>query len=235
MQTERFEMRLDHGTLDQLDQWRASQPDQPSRAEAVRRFVHGGLAASGDEEVRFSPGEKLILIMLCDLARARAVEGDIDPTFVSEAISGGHYWALDCHYPGIFGARADDPEVVREVVDVLEMWIRLENGYGKLGEGDKGQVASEAEPFGSNVKFGGFDANVEPRHYSIARFLIERLKRFREFEQRELNSHFPVVDGYRRMLRVYQPIRQGLVDRDLSISEIVTVLRGRIHPENQKA
>jgi len=36
--TERFEMRLDQGTLDQMDKWRSSQSDLPSRAEAVRRL-----------------------------------------------------------------------------------------------------------------------------------------------------------------------------------------------------
>ena len=35
MKTERFEMRMDRETLENVDTWRADQPDLPSRAEAV--------------------------------------------------------------------------------------------------------------------------------------------------------------------------------------------------------
>ena len=66
MKTERFEMRIDRETLENVDAWRANQPDLPSRAEAVRRLVDAGLDGSRNGEVRISDGEKLILAMLCD-------------------------------------------------------------------------------------------------------------------------------------------------------------------------
>ena len=67
MKTERFEMRFDPETLDQVDTWRRGQADLPSRAEALRRLVGVGLAMTGCGEVRLSAGEKLILMILRDL------------------------------------------------------------------------------------------------------------------------------------------------------------------------
>jgi hypothetical protein len=44
--TERFEMRFDLESLANIDDWRRSQPDLPSRAEAIRRLVELALRRS---------------------------------------------------------------------------------------------------------------------------------------------------------------------------------------------
>lgn len=234
MQTERFEMRLDRGTLERLDRWRASQPGLPSRAEAVRRLLRAGLAVSSDEEARPSLSEKLILSMLCDLARHGDDKERIDPDFVEEAIFAGHYWAFNWKYPHIFGGHPDSPELVREVVEILDMWDVIEHHYEQLGEPDKNRVASEADLPRADVKFIGFYANEESPHLSIASFLIERLGRFPSFEDRDLSSRRPVVDWYKRMLKLYTPMRETLLaGRYLSVSEIVSLLGERVHPDNR--
>ena len=236
MQTERFEMRLDRATIEQLDRWRASQPELPSRAETVRRLVHAGLAASTDDEVKPTPTEKLILSMLCDLARDRNVREGIDPDFVQYAIGGGHYWALGRKYPDVFGGRPDSPELVREVVDILEMWTVLEHHYEHLEEADKARVASEAAPYGTDVNFMGFYANEESSHLSIAEFLIEHIGNYPRFKGRGLNTTQPVVDWYRRMLQVYEPMYKSLLAgriRSLSAADIVALLLEQVHPDNR--
>ena len=234
MQTERFELRLDRGMLEQLDQWRALQPDLPSRAEAVRRLVRVGLAESGEVQVSLSPGERLISLQLCDLAGDRPDTKPIDPNFVEEALFGNHLWALDMKHPGIFGVRPAYPKMVREVIDVLNLWTILEHGYENLGETDKARVKEEAKPYGAHVKFPGFYSNEESECVAIVRILIEHLERFTWFRQRELDSRRPVVDAYRRMLKVYEPMRQSLDGRDLSVSEIGQLLRELIHPDNRQ-
>ena len=59
--TERFELRLDPGILDDVDAWRGRQADFPSRAEAVRRLIEAGMAEPKGSEIRFSDDGKLIL------------------------------------------------------------------------------------------------------------------------------------------------------------------------------
>ena len=225
MKTERFEMRLDREILENVDAWRASQLDFPSRAEAVRRLVNAGLARSRNGAVKFSDGEKLILRMLCDVYEHQKVDGDIVPLFVSKAINEGHYWALDWEY-GITGD-VSSPRVVSEVCDVLDMWSFIERSYEQLSERDKKRVESEAAPYGKDVTFKGFDGNNESEHFSVANFLINDLGRYYRFKERELNSHYPGIDGHRRMLAVFKPMLKSssLVGGELSASQIIDLLK----------
>lgn len=232
--TERFEMRLDQETLDALDEWRGRQGDLPSRAEAIRRMIDTGVSSASRPPVRLNDGEKLILLMLCDLHKHLKVKGEIDPDFVTEAVTGGHYWGLRWRYSGIFHGHEDNEQVVSEVVDVLDMWSFLESGCAKLSTKDKARVATEAAPFGKNVRFRGFDGNNETEHLGIARFLIEQLDRFSSFDGRDLNSHHPSMETYRRMLRVFDPIRRNLMGRELEVSEIIAILNEMTHPEHRK-
>ena len=64
--------------------------------------------------------------------------------------------------------------------------------------------------------------------------MIDDLKRFTHFAGRDLNSHMPVIEGYRRMYRVFEPIRATLVGRELRASEIIEVLKALIHPDFRK-
>lgn len=229
MRSERFEMRLDRETLEQVDKWRAALPEVPSRAEAMRRLVSAGLAVSNVDTVRLNEGQKLILMMLRDLYNHHDVHGEIDPEFVAETIWGGHHWGLEWQYPGIFGVRSTDPRVVAEVGDILEMWHFIESGYERLSDPERAIVAQDAAPFGKHVAFPGFDGNNETEHASIARHLVNRLERFTRFQGRDLNSHLPSLDAYRRMLRVFQSIRHTLSRRELSGSQIALLLKAQQH------
>src|SRR5438046_5400629 len=94
MVTERFEMRLDEELLAQVDRWRAKRGDVPSRSEAMRRLVEIGLGSEvTSASVKFSDGEKLILLMLGDLYKHLKVDGESDPEFIAKVILGGHFWA----------------------------------------------------------------------------------------------------------------------------------------------
>ena len=233
--TERFEMRLGQTVLEELDQWRVRQDDLPSRSEAVRRLVEAGLGESGEKRnLKLGDGEKLILIMLCQLFKQLKLKSEIDPAFVEEVIRGGHYWAFDWEYPGIFHGHEDARAVVSEVVNILDMWSFLERGFGELSKKDKDRIAAEAEPFGKHVVFAGFDGNNEGEHMSIARFLINELDRFSEFKGRDLNAHMHTLDAHRRMLSVFGPIRSNLTGRDLNATEIIEILKAKLHPSRRK-
>ena len=79
------------------------------------------------------------------------------------------------------------------------------------------------------MQFPGFDGNNEAEHLGIARFLINDLDRFSRFREghRDLNSHHPTLESYGRMLRVFEPIRQTLIGRRLSVNELAAILNGR--------
>lgn len=220
-------MRIDSELLERLDRWRSSEEDSPSRAEAIRRLVDAGLAHDNlGRGPRLSDGEKLIAMMLGDLIEGLGLEVETDVGLVQKVILGGHYWALGWEMPGIFHGRADQQSRVRFVVDVLEMWSFIEEAFEPLDTESRARIAAEAGPFGRVAAFPGFDGNNEIEHLGIARFLIEDLERFSRFRQghRDLNSHWPTLEIYGRMLRAFEPIRGNLTGRRMSVDELIAVL-----------
>ncbi|EFP0188256.1 hypothetical protein HLX13_004243, partial [Escherichia coli] len=67
--TERLELRLDSDLTERIDVWRGEQDDLPSRSEAVRRLVEGGLTAKSQRDFRPTNPEKLMLWMLAQIRR----------------------------------------------------------------------------------------------------------------------------------------------------------------------
>jgi uncharacterized protein len=233
--TERFELRIDPGLLDDVDAWRGRQADVPSRAEAMRRLIEAGLGTPKEREIAFSDGEKLITLMLCEIYKHMKLKSEIDPNFVEATIHRGHLWALGWEYSGIFHGDEPDNATRTEVIQILEMWCFIERGYGKLSKKDKVRIETEADPFGKHVSFGGFDGNYEAGHLGIASFLINNLNRFSEFKGRDLNSHCPSLDAYRRMLKVFEPLRHNLIGQELDASQITDILNMRKHQNIPKA
>lgn len=230
--TERFEMRLDEETLVNVDRWRAQQGDVPSRAEAMRRLVELGLAKTSGGGVKLSDGEKLIATMLLDVQKQLKVGGsEPDSEFLSEVLFGGHYWALKWQMPGLFHDHEDDPKDVHTVVEVLDMWDSLERAFEKLSKKEREKVQKAVKPF-ERPTFHGFDGNNESTQMSIARFLIEKMNRFERFKGRELNSHVPLIDAYRRMLTVFAKMRRSLIGGDLDATQIIAVVNAMKHPNS---
>jgi uncharacterized protein len=232
--TERFELRLDQSVLDNVDEWRSRQDDFPSRAEAVRRLMEAGFRTLEGKKIKFSEGEKFTTLMLCEVYKHLKIKGEINPKFVEAALHGGHYWALRWQYPGIFHCEEDKDETVNEVVDILDMWSFMERGYRALSAKEKARVAKEAAPFGGDVRFLGFDGNNESAHLSVAGFLINELDRFSEFKGRDLNSHWHSIDGYRRMLSIFETMHRTLVGTELSASQVIEILNAKGRPSNPK-
>jgi uncharacterized protein len=229
--TERFEMRLDEALLASVDAWRDDRDDVPSRAEAIRQLLGAGLRTKSREAVEFSDGEKMIVLMLCDLMKQLKVKGDTDPDFLQSVIFGGHYWGLKWNLTGVFHGHVDKPEVVREVVDFLDMWTFIEIGYRKLSKKDKNRIEKEATPFGKHVAFRGFDGNDESEHLNVARFLIDDMGRFSTFKDRDLNSHAPSIAAYRRMYRLFEPMRVSLGGgNEVGATQIIELMKAMLYP-----
>jgi len=176
--------------------------------------------------MELSDGEKLILIMLSEIHENLKIKDGIDPKFVRDAIFSENTWSLAWKYPGIVGSGENKaPPVVSEVLDILEMWEVLEISYKKLQPADKARVETEAEPFGRNVQFRGFDGNNETEYMGVAGFLVNDLERFSTFKGRDLNSHLPSLNTYKRMLAVFRPLRNSHTFNTLNAEQIIKILK----------
>ena len=223
--TERFEMRLEPKMLDQLDAWRIRYGDGVSRSEAARRLMETGLRQIDERSIRISDGERLITIMLCDLYRRMDVkDGVFDPDFIKSILSGGHYWALAWEHSGFFDRNHDREQIVAEVTEILDMWRFLEHGYKQLSDSEKKQVVDELNLFDGKVHFSGFDSTNESEHYAITQFLLDKMNRYGGFKDRKRDAHSDRLDGYRRMLKVFSPMRPMLAGSDLSAVQIIKIL-----------
>ncbi|HUK31195.1 MAG TPA: YfbU family protein [Candidatus Acidoferrum sp.] len=182
--------------------------------------------------MELSDGEKLILMMLSEIHQKSRIENGVDSKLVQAAILSGNLWALKREFRGIFHGSEPRAEIVTEVLEILDKWRLIERSYGSLSHQDKAQLKTEAEPFGVEVTFSGFDGNYEAEHLGVAGFLVDDLGQFAVFKGRDLNSHVPCVDADRRMLAVFRALPPSA---SLTAADLAKLLKERIHPENRKA
>lgn len=224
--SERFELRIDEEQLSRVDEWAKDQSDTPTRAEAIRRLVNLGLSAGSTRAVHFSDGEKMLMLMMGDLFKSLKIKDpDSNPSFMTDVIYGGHYWAPKWEMQGVFHDHVDNPRDVSHVVDVLDMWSFIEEAYERLNPAQKAAITEEVGPWATDVKFHGFDGNNESSQMSIAKFFVDKMGRFTRFKGRDLNSHSPTYSRYRRMLDTFEPMRVSLAGGGLSVQQLVTLLK----------
>ncbi|MES2207746.1 MAG: YfbU family protein [Pseudomonadota bacterium] len=228
--TERIEIRFNADLIERIDTWRNTQSESLTRPEAVQKLVEQSLNKESSNKVVFTNAEKIILLMLCEVAKNTNTESNI-PEIIDSIITGGHTWAIKSEFPSLFHNQEDDPQKVNEVKKIIAMWWYIESSFERLSEKDKEQVNEKIKPF--HVLFRGFDGNSEAEHLSIAHFLIGTLGQFPLFKNRELNANFPTLDGYRRMLALFEPIHKELMGQDLDAAFIIVLINERTN-RNQK-
>lgn len=162
--------------------------------------------------------------MLSDIYEKLNIDAEIDHKFIKEAIASDNLWGIGWKYEWIFQQYNETPDIVREVVDILDMWSFIEDGYNNLSAKEQTLVQSNNR----SIKFIGFDGNNEPE-YHIARFIISKLNRFSVFSGRNLDSHCPCVGGYKKMLKIFTPIRETLDGTKLDANQIIEILNARKH------
>jgi len=177
------------------------------------------------EKVTLSPGEKLILLMLSDLIDQLKVKTDTDTKLIREAIYSGNLWGLEWEMSGVFHGPETSKAIVEETVNFLSMWEKLEQSYKSLSQADKDWLSTQAILSSAGVVFPGFDGNNESVYLNTANFLINDLDRFTHFKGRkDMNSHMPTLEAYRRMYAVFDPILMKVSNQDFSAAQIAQVL-----------
>jgi uncharacterized protein len=171
--------------------------------------------------MNLSEGERLILVMLCDIHKALNLKGTIDPDTLKPLIldAGKNGAAVN----GGASDHLDRTAVTTEVSEILDMWSAIERGYKHLSVDEKREVEIGAGPLGRGVRFSGFDAESEIAYRNAAHVLVEEAGQFERFQGRTLDAHMPALAGYRRMLRLYGPMRSVTGDRRLDVQQIIAL------------
>lgn len=171
-----------------------------------------------------SDPERLILHMLTDLFQHLDVKSEIDPAFVKEALISGHFWAIKRQYTGIFPDEGSDATAT-DVTNHLWMWDLIEEAFAKLSPEDQKEVAAAAGyPDDWTPSFRGYDGNNESAHMSAAHTILSMPDQFTKFKGRDLNSHMPVLDRYRRMYDRFEPLVRNWQDGGLTKDQLKEIL-----------
>lgn len=184
--------------------------------------------------MKITDPERLMLLMLCDIYDRTGANGEFDTDFIRSAIFGEKDWSISWKYPGIPFEDQETPELVKDVLDILDMWSFIEYSYKNLSPAQKEELEKKAAPFGRSPQFRGFDGNNETEYMSTAAFLVNQLDRFVEFKERDFNSHRPTVVAYKRMLGPYLRVRDKLAHGPLGVDDLTSILNGQVHPEIRK-
>lgn len=224
--TERLELRMDEDQLTRIDVWAKEQPENLTRAEAIRQLIEVGLSNKSKSAVNFSDGEKMLILMMGDLYKHLKIKDpEMEPQFLADVIYGGHYWAPQWEMNGVFHGYSDTPQDVQHVVGVLDMWSFIEEAYEVLSPEEKALIVEEVGAWMTDVKFAGFDGNEEGSYLQIARFLVDKMNRFTRFKGRTLNSHTLTTKRYADMYRLFEPIRPTLVGKRLNVQQLIELLK----------
>lgn len=111
-------------------------------------------------------------------------------------------------------------EVCILVWDVLQMYRTLHNSYRKLEKLEKEQIDID------DITYKGFDGNEEGQYYSYSIFVLEDMKMYEEIykdEKVELNSHYNVLNKYRKMLNNWKGLGIGKYET-LTLEQIKHVI-----------
>ena len=221
-------IEVDSALLALIDQWRGSQGQTSTREEAVRRLIIAGLSGGSLQQTPgWSDGEKVIMSVLADIARQSKTRTGVDVDVACKAIEGGHFWAFRQGECGMFRSHADTDAEVDFVMQVLDMWAFIEDAFEKLNQSDRQRLAKEAAPFGAHARFRGFDGHSEENALNLVRFCVSDLGKFQRFQSRcdSLDARQPMSVLYRRMLPVFESIRETLDGRLLTADELIEILR----------
>jgi uncharacterized protein YfbU (UPF0304 family) len=181
--------------------------------------------------MNLSEGERLILAMLCDIHKALNLKGAIDPDALKLLILTPEGNGAARAGNGAAGNHRNRTAVATEVSEILDMWSAIERGYKHLSAEEKRNVEAEAGPLGRGVRFSGFDVESEIDYRNAAHHLIEVTGLFERFQGRSLDAHMPALAGYRRMLRLYAPMRSVSGDRRLDVRQIIALANAEKYAE----
>ena len=168
--------------------------------------------------------------MLSDLYDSVDIKGKIDHNFIRSAISANMEWSIPWKC-GFTSDIPDTPDIVKEVMDIFDMWRAIEDSYKELSDDDKTILEKNANPFGNKPKFEGFDGNNESEYMRTALFLVNKLDKFSEFKGRDLNSHSRSIDIHRKMLPTFTEIldKSGF---PFQVDDLAKILLSPTYPSN---
>ncbi|ESX83475.1 YfbU family protein [Mesorhizobium sp. LSHC412B00] len=181
-----------------------------------------------DEKPKFSRLDRLSLSNQMRILEALYPDEAEGIAVQREAIERGYEilygWDMDHIYDDDNVMTVDESS---EVWDTLDMFDAINRFVSKTEDEE-----IKNSPF---TKFMGYDGNNEGKFMAFTAYTIERLKRFEyvpTLKKNYWNSHMPVRDTYKRMLKEWHKVPR---ERrfNLTAAEVKAILTAAVHPSNR--
>jgi uncharacterized protein YfbU (UPF0304 family) len=149
-----------------------------------------------DGYMELTKTERLILINQYRILAKLEPESAVDYEELVDVLSRGYVAQYHQFSDSIYNEFS--LEECTEVSDILDMYTVLQRAYARL----PGLAAASGR---ESITFLGFSGNDETKQMSYTRFLRAH-GRWSDLivEKNDCNSHFPLLDAYRRMLQVWE-------------------------------
>lgn len=203
--------------LDHLAEDRGLNVSEIFRQALLDKLLEIEPKGTGENRFPLTIKERLALVLqLRTLAAVCGTDEKESLRLQIEALQSGY----EFHYPDL--VTPFDNGLSRrtciEVLDILEMYSELLWSFQKLK--DKSGVKE------TDIWFPGFDGNYEGRQMSYANYFLFDLDRYEslhnQVKKNRCNSHCPMLDTYRKMLRAFRPLKRPT--NPLSAGDIKAIL-----------
>lgn len=148
--------------------------------------------------------ERLILLMLSDLHESAGID-KINTKLLRSAISTNNTWAINWEIPDLGLELGDTPREAIDVANYMFMWSVLEDTWHYFSEAIKERILEKVQ-ISKTLKFPGFHSTAEKRLYGIAKLFVDDMGRFERHKGRDLNSHTPMKEQYKKMYSKFESL-----------------------------
>lgn len=173
-----------------------------------------------EDIIKLTKKDRAMFIYLFKILKNQG-DDDYDYANMIEALQNGFV----LHYNDVFSCLYDEElseEECKEVLDILEMYRGIIYSYNHLK--NQGQIGSLTD---DNVRFRGFDGNNETKQMAYTRYFIVDLDRYSEIKDLSnnyFNSHFPMLDKYRKMLKQWKVYKEKEIGYSMDENQINCLL-----------
>ena len=170
--------------------------------------------------------ERLIFLMLSEINEKIGIESNILPDFITTTN------LRDKQFPFIESSRNEKNllSITKEVISILDMWIDIQRSHNSLTN-EKREVLEINVPYiGNKPVFSGFNITYEKDYMELTQYLVGEIERFRKLWVSDFVSKTSTLNGYKRMLDVYMPIRKACPNKLLTLNQLCEILINKNEP-----
>ena len=181
---------------------------------------------NGKWKMEMTDVERLIFLMLSEINEKIGIKSNILPDFITTT----NLRDKQCPFIESSSNKKNALSITEEVVSILDMWVDIQRSHYSLTNEKREMLEINVPYIGNKPVFSGFDISYEKDYMELTRYLVGEIERFRKLWVSDFVSKTPSLNGYKRMLDVYIPIRDAHPNKLLTLNQLCEILINKNEP-----